>query len=96
MDLSSKNADYPKISSYVFSAASGTLDYALGNANAAAALSGDVVHYNINADEPVAKDYNQEFCNCVDCKNCEFKQVMAKPVRASDHDPLYADFVFMA
>jgi uncharacterized protein len=62
-DLSSLSTEYPRVWSYVFSGASGTLDYCLANAGAKTALgTRRIVHYHLNADEPIAKDYNQVQC----------------------------------
>jgi uncharacterized protein len=59
-DLSSLSTEYPRVWSYVFSGASGTLDYCLANAGGKTALgTRRIVHYHTNADEPIAKDYNQ-------------------------------------
>lgn len=72
--------------SYVFNGQSGYLDHAL----ASAALSGQVTgvsEWHINADEPRALDYNEEY------KSAE--QIVElygpEPYRASDHDPVLVE-----
>ncbi len=69
--------------SFVFQGQSGYLDYALAN-DALLPQVEDVAEWHINADEPRALDYNEEF------KSPE--QVIhwysPEPYRASDHDPV--------
>ena len=65
--------------SYVFDAQSGSLDHALiTNAIQSNITGADKWH--INADEPIVKDYNQEFNPAYVYK--------ADPYRSSDHDPV--------
>ena len=69
--------------SYVYSAESGYLDHAL----ASTALSSQIVgtaHWHINADEPRALDYNEEFKTPLQIQNL----YSPEPYRASDHDPV--------
>lgn len=69
--------------SYVFGAQSGYLDHALANASLAPQVTG-VAEWHINADEPVALDYNVEF------KTANQINTFYDPgaFRASDHDPI--------
>lgn len=65
--------------SYVFDGQSGSLDHALvSNGLLTQVVGADKWH--INADEPIAKDYNQEF-------NPAY-MYSADPFRSSDHDPV--------
>jgi hypothetical protein len=69
--------------SYVYSAESGYLDHAL----ASKALSSQIVgttHWHINADEPRALDYNEEYKTALQIQNL----YSPEPYRASDHDPV--------
>jgi predicted extracellular nuclease len=65
--------------SYVYFGQSGTLDYAFGTEAMAADVTG-VATWHINADEPRALDYNQEYN----------PEVLYRPdaFRSSDHDPV--------
>ncbi len=65
--------------SYVFDGQSGSLDHAFGSISLAAQVKG-ADKWHINSDEPVAKDYNQEF-------NPPYLY-SADPFRSSDHDPV--------
>ncbi len=65
--------------SFVFNGQSGSLDHALVSIPLMAQVSG-AAKWHINADEPVAKDYNQEF-------NPAY-MYDAGPFRSSDHDPV--------
>jgi hypothetical protein len=69
--------------SYVFSGQSGTLDYALASASLAPQVASAAV-WHINADEPRALDYNEEF------KTPGQLVSLYSPdaYRSSDHDPL--------
>jgi len=65
--------------SFVFDGQSGYLDHALANASLAGQVSG-VAEWHINADEPIALDYNTEFNQPL--------LYDPGPYRASDHDPI--------
>ncbi|MES2678773.1 MAG: ExeM/NucH family extracellular endonuclease [Bacteroidota bacterium] len=65
--------------SYVFDGQSGSLDHALVSTPLLAQVSG-AAKWHINADEPIAKDYNQEF-------NPAYMYDPG-PFRSSDHDPV--------
>jgi uncharacterized protein len=65
--------------SYVFDGQSGSLDHALVSTPLMAQVSG-AAKWHINADEPIAKDYNQEF-------NPAYMYDPG-PFRSSDHDPV--------
>jgi uncharacterized protein len=69
--------------SYVFDGESGYLDHALATKSLEAQVTG-VGHWHINADEPIALDYNVEF------KTPEQVASYYSPAafRASDHDPV--------
>ncbi|TMC27610.1 MAG: ExeM/NucH family extracellular endonuclease, partial [Chloroflexi bacterium] len=69
--------------SYVFGGESGYLDHALASPRLAANVGG-VTHWHINADEPVALDYNTEF------KTTNQITTFYAPTayRSSDHDPV--------
>lgn len=73
--------------SYVFDGQSGQLDHGLVNGKAKNEIV-QVKHWNINADEPRALDYNLEF------KTVEQQLSLYGngPYRSSDHDPLVIDF----
>lgn len=68
---------------YVFSGLSGSLDHALLNDLAVEYLA-DAAKWNINADEPIALDYNVEF------KSAQQQLDFYAPdaYRSSDHDPV--------
>lgn len=68
---------------YVFSGLSGSLDHALLNDMAVEYLA-DAAKWNINADEPIALDYNVEF------KSAQQQLDFYAPdaYRSSDHDPV--------
>ncbi|MDO6433213.1 ExeM/NucH family extracellular endonuclease [Flavitalea sp. BT771] len=65
--------------SYVFDGQSGALDYAFATPSLAPQVTG-AGKWNINAEEPVAKDYNQEF-------NQPYLYA-PDAFRSSDHDPV--------
>ncbi|MCB9133981.1 MAG: ExeM/NucH family extracellular endonuclease [Anaerolineales bacterium] len=73
----------PDYYSYVFFGQWGTLDYGLANTSMLSQVSGVTV-WHINADEPVALDYNME--------NWSPDQLISlyspEPFRTSDHDPI--------
>ncbi|MCL1039724.1 ExeM/NucH family extracellular endonuclease [Shewanella submarina] len=69
--------------SYVFSGETGSLDHALLNAALAEKLV-DGAHWNINADEPRALDYNTEFKS----SSQQIDWYAADAYRSSDHDPV--------
>jgi Predicted extracellular nuclease len=69
--------------SYVFDGESGYLDHALASASLAAQATG-TTHWHINADEPIALDYNVEFKSA----NQVNSFYDPGPYRASDHDPV--------
>ncbi|HEY0921393.1 ExeM/NucH family extracellular endonuclease [Rheinheimera pacifica] len=72
---------------YVFSGLSGSLDHALLNDMALQYLA-DATKWNINADEPIALDYNVEF------KSPQQQLDFYAPdaYRSSDHDPVIVSF----
>ncbi|PBQ33393.1 hypothetical protein CNR22_16935 [Sphingobacteriaceae bacterium] len=65
--------------SYVFDGQSGSLDHALASTPLLAQVTG-TTKWHINADEPIGKDYNQEF-------NPAY-MYDSGPFRSSDHDPV--------
>jgi predicted extracellular nuclease len=65
--------------SYTFDGQSGYLDHALGSSSLVSQVTG-VAEWHINADEPIARDYNQEF-------NQPYLY-QANAYRSSDHDPV--------
>lgn len=69
----------PNAYSYVFDGQSGSLDHALASDSVLAQITG-AAKWHINADEPIGKDYNQEF-------NPPYLYE-AGPYRSSDHDPV--------
>jgi hypothetical protein len=69
--------------SYVFDGESGYLDHALASASLASQATG-TTHWHINADEPIALDYNVEFKT----PNQVNTFYDSGPYRASDHDPV--------
>jgi hypothetical protein len=69
--------------SYVFDGASGYLDHALANAALTSQVKG-ITEWHINADEPIALDYNTEFKTGTQISNF----YAANAYRSSDHDPL--------
>ncbi|WP_166838739.1 ExeM/NucH family extracellular endonuclease [Rheinheimera pleomorphica] len=68
---------------YVFSGLSGSLDHALLNDMALQHLA-DAAKWNINADEPIALDYNLEFKT----PQQQLDYYAADAYRSSDHDPV--------
>ncbi len=69
--------------SYVFGGQSGYLDHALANATLAPQVTG-VTDWHINADEPIALDYNVEFKSAGQVASFYAPDAY----RASDHDPV--------
>ncbi|MBL7192827.1 MAG: ExeM/NucH family extracellular endonuclease, partial [Pirellulales bacterium] len=65
--------------SYIYYGQSGSLDHAFGTESMAADVTG-IATWHINADEPRALDYNQEY-------NPE-PLYESSPFRSSDHDPV--------
>lgn len=72
--------------SYVFFGASGYLDHALASASLVQQVTG-VAEWHINADEPVALDYNTEFKSTAQQQD----YYNPDPYRASDHDPVIVE-----
>ncbi len=72
---------------YVFSGLSGSLDHALLNDMALQYLA-DATKWNINADEPIALDYNVEFKS----GQQQLDYYAADAYRSSDHDPVLVSF----
>lgn len=72
---------------YVFSGLSGSLDHALLNDMALQYLA-DATKWNINADEPIALDYNTEFKS----PQQQLDYYAADAYRSSDHDPVVVSF----
>jgi uncharacterized protein len=72
---------------YVFSGLSGSLDHALLNDMALQYLA-DATKWNINADEPIALDYNLEFKSAQQ----QLDYYAADAYRSSDHDPVVVAF----
>jgi predicted extracellular nuclease len=69
--------------SYVFDGESGYLDHALATKSLEAQVTG-VGHWHINADEPIALDYNTEFKSAAQVASFYSPEAF----RASDHDPV--------
>lgn len=69
--------------SYVFEGQSGYLDHALATSTLTGQVTG-ATEWHINADEPIALDYNVEFKSA----NHINTLYSTEPFRASDHDPL--------
>jgi len=69
----------PDAYTFVFDGQAGYLDHALGNASLLAQVTG-VTEWHINADEPVALDYNEEFN--------QPGLYSPDPFRSSDRDPV--------
>ncbi|MDP2715341.1 ExeM/NucH family extracellular endonuclease [Rheinheimera sp.] len=72
---------------YVFSGLSGALDHALLNDMALQYLQ-DATKWNINADEPIALDYNVESKSAQQ----QLDYYAADAYRSSDHDPVVVSF----
>ncbi|MGP9801616.1 ExeM/NucH family extracellular endonuclease [Rheinheimera sp. NSM] len=72
---------------YVFSGLSGALDHALLNDMALQYLQ-DATKWNINADEPIALDYNVEFKT----PQQQLDYYASDAYRSSDHDPVVVSF----
>jgi len=73
--------------SFVFQGQSGYLDHALASPSLGAQISG-VTEWHINADEPIALDYNVEFKSA----NQVTTFYDPGPYRSSDHDPVLVGF----
>jgi predicted extracellular nuclease len=69
--------------SFVFDGQSGYLDHALANASLVPQITG-VTEWHINADEPIALDYNVNFKTA----NHVNTLYAPTPFRSSDHDPV--------
>ena len=69
--------------SYLFSGEWGTLDYALANTSLLTQVT-SVYEWHINADEPIALDYNTEYKSASQIASF----YAATPFRSSDHDPI--------
>ena len=69
--------------SYVFEGQSGYLDHALASADLAGQVTG-VTEWHINADEPIALDYNLEFKSA----GQQVTYYADDAYRSSDHDPV--------
>jgi hypothetical protein len=76
---------------FVFQGQSGYLDHALASPSLAAQISG-VTEWHINADEPVALDYNVNFKS----SNHINTLYAADAYRSSDHDPVLVGMVLNA
>ena len=76
--------------SFVFQGQSGYLDHALANPVLQPLVTG-VTEWHINADEPVALDYNLEWTSTI-AKNANQQITLYAPdaFRSADHDPLIA------
>jgi hypothetical protein len=74
--------------SFVFQGQSGYLDHALANPVLTPLVTG-VTEWHINADEPVALDYNLEWtASIMKTPNQQATLYAADPFRSADHDPL--------
>lgn len=75
--------------SFVFRGRSGSLDHMLASPTLAGKLN-ELIHWPINADEPVILDYSLRF------KPASLLPLLnvATPYRSSDHDPIIATFAF--
>lgn len=80
------NLEGPDAVSYSFGGQWGTLDYALANAALAAQVTG-AAPWAINADEPIALDYNSNFKSPAQ----QSSLYNADPYRSSDHDPVVVE-----
>jgi len=69
--------------SFVFQGQSGYLDHALSNPSLTPQVTG-ATEWHVNADEPIALDYNLEFKS----SNHQTTLYNPGPYRSSDHDPL--------
>ncbi|MFC4701305.1 ExeM/NucH family extracellular endonuclease [Glaciecola siphonariae] len=87
-----RDFDGPTAYSYTFRGEFGSLDYALANSKARPLVK-DVLEWHINADEPIALDYNDEISRNVD-KPESFRDDSV--YRSSDHDPVLVGFSFEA
>lgn len=78
--------------SYVFMGQSGYLDHALANPAANRMVTG-VTEWHINADEPVATDYNTDWTASINKTPAQIISLFAPtPYRSSDHDPVMFGF----
>lgn len=78
--------------SYVFMGQSGYLDHALANPAADRMVTG-VTEWHINADEPVATDYNTNWTTTINKTSAQIANLFAPtPYRSSDHDPVMFGF----
>lgn len=78
--------------SYVFMGQSGYLDHALANPAASRGVTG-VTEWHINADEPVATDYNTSWTATINKTLAQVSSLFAPtPYRSSDHDPVLLGF----
>ncbi len=73
----------PDVSTFVFSGETGYLDYALASESMLSQVA-DAAPWNLNADEPDAFDYNEDFD---DLNNIPL-WYRPTPYRSSDHDPV--------
>jgi len=73
----------PEAYSFVFQGQSGYLDHALASPSLAQQVTG-ATEWHVNADEPIALDYNMEFKS----PNHQNTLYDPGPYRSSDHDPL--------
>jgi len=78
--------------SYVFNGQTGSLDHALITPSLSSQLTG-VEHWNINADEPNALDYNDNVLDAGESSfnppyNNDTSLYAVNPFRSSDHDPV--------
>lgn len=85
-----RDIDGPEAYSYSFRGEFGSLDYALAN-SIANPLVTDVLEWHINADEPIALDYNDSLSSTID-KPESFRSDSV--FRSSDHDPVIVGFSF--
>lgn len=69
--------------SYVFDGQAGYLDHGLASASLSAQATG-AVEWHINADEPIALDYNTDYQSAGQIVSL----YSSEPYRSSDHDPL--------
>ncbi|MFM2330327.1 MAG: hypothetical protein RLZZ494_2430 [Pseudomonadota bacterium] len=76
----------PRAYSYAFEGLTGRLDHALATPALAARVTG-AAEWHINADEPPALDYNQEYRQPA-CARCGPDLYTPSVFRASDHDPV--------
>ena len=83
--------------SFAFQGQSGYLDHALASASLAPQITG-VAEWHVNADEPIARDYNDNIDSFPPGNNGNDDELnqpylyQPLPYRASDHDPLLIGF----